>query len=120
MEIENEVSYLVNERDVEWEPHPAGIPGVELKKLRSRDTGNHQESIAMVRVQANSVVPPHVHENEDDNLYILSGRARMRVADEDFEIGPDAQITVPAGVQHEIYDVAEDLVVYDVFAPRTF
>ncbi|MCK4515335.1 MAG: cupin domain-containing protein [Spirochaetaceae bacterium] len=120
MEIQNEVPYLVNERDVEWEPHPAGIPGVAMKKLRSRDTGDHQESIAMVRVQTNSVVPPHVHEREDDNLYVLSGRARMRVGSAVFEIGPGAQITAPANVEHEIFDIVEDLYIYDVFAPRTF
>ena len=74
----------------------------------------------MVRVQANSVVPAHVHEGEDDNLYVLSGRARMRVAADVFEIGPGAHITAPANVEHEIFDVVEDLYIYDVFAPRTF
>ncbi len=118
MEIENKVPYMVNERDVEWELHPAGLPGVELKKLRSRDTGDHEDSIAIVRVRSKAVVPPHVHEREDDNLYVLSGRARMRVGSEVFEIGPGAQITAPAKVEHEIFDIVEDLYVYDVFTPR--
>ncbi len=114
------MKYLMYETDARWEPHPAGIPGVEVKKLRSRESGDYQESIAFVRVPAGSVVPVHVHPKEDDNLFILEGFARMRVGGEEFSIGPGAQITVPAAVEHEIFAVSEELRIYNVFSPKTF
>jgi len=114
------MKYLKYAKELPWQPHPAGFPGVQMKFLRSQNDGDYQESIAIVKVSVGSVVPPHVHENEDDNFYILSGRAFMRVGKERFPIGPEAQITVPSGEEHEIYDVSEELQIYDVFAPKIF
>ena len=114
------MKYLIHENDVTWAPHPSGLAGVKMKKLRSRGNGEFQESIAIVKIEAGAVVPVHMHKKEDDNLYILSGRARMRVGSELYELIMGSQISVPAGIQHEIFDVDEDLYVYDVFAPGTF
>ncbi|MGC9312123.1 MAG: cupin domain-containing protein [Sediminispirochaetaceae bacterium] len=114
------MKYLMYAEDAAWQPHPAGFPGVEMKILRSKKSGEYKESIAFVKIAVGAAVPPHVHEGEDDSLYITSGRAHMRVADERFPLAPGAQVTVPAGVEHEIYDVSEELIIYDVFAPRIF
>ena len=114
------MNYLKYAGGAEWTPHPAGLKGVAMKKLRTREDGEYRESVAIVRVDAGAAVPPHVHEQADDNLYILSGKARMRVNREEFAVEPGAQITVPAGVEHEIYDVTETLEIYDVFAPPLF
>lgn len=111
------VKYLKEEN---WGPHPAGLDGVEMNVLRSKKETDYRESIAYVRIAVAAVVPPHVHAKEDDNLFILQGRAKMRVGDEQFDIGQGAQITVPAGIEHEIFDVNEELLIYDVFAPPTF
>jgi quercetin dioxygenase-like cupin family protein len=114
------MNYLKYARQVEWTPHPAGLKGVTMKKLRTRDEGEYRESVAIVRVDAGAAVPPHIHEQADDNLYILTGKARMRVDREEFAVAPGAQITVPAGIEHEIFAVTETLEIYDVFAPPLF
>jgi len=114
------MKYLMYADEVDWQAHPAGHPGVEMKILRSQKDFTYKESIAFVRIAVGGAVLPHVHEEEDDNLYILSGRAKMRVGNEKFDIGPEAQITVPAGMEHEIFDVVEEILFYDVFAPRIF
>ena len=114
------MNYLTNENDIEWTPHPAGLAGVKMKKLRSTEGGKFKESIALVRIQKKSLVPPHVHPQEDDNLYILSGIGKMKVDTELYELKKGVQVSVPAGVQHEIFDVLEELLIYDVFAPGIF
>lgn len=91
-----------------------------MKVLRSRRADSAAETIVIVRIRAGSVVAPHVHPESDDNLYVLAGRATMRVASKTFPVGPEDQITVPINTNHEIYDVTEDLLVYDVFAPPAF
>ena len=114
------MNYLIHENDVEWAPHPSGLAGVEIKKLRSRGNGEFKESIAIVKIETGSVVPSHIHEQEDDNLYILSGTGKMKVDTELFELKKGVQISVPAGIKHEIFDVDDELYIYDVFAPGTF
>lgn len=114
------MQYLKYADELEWGPHPAGLEGVEMKKFRSKAEGAYKESIALIKIAVSAAVPPHVHADEDDSLYILAGKAKMRVADETFVIVPGAQITVPAGVEHEIFDVGEEILIYDVFAPQTF
>ena len=37
----------------------------------------------------------------------------------EFEIKKGILIRVPRGMKHSIYDVTEDLLVYDVFSPGT-
>lgn len=81
------MEYRTHADDHDWRPHPSGAPGIEMKKLRGSADGA-AESIAIVRVAAGSVVTPHVHEVSDDNLYILAGRATMRVAGSTFMIAP--------------------------------
>lgn len=110
------MSYLTNADRLRWEPHPSGAPGISMKKFRGSADGA-AESIALVRIAPGAIVAPHVHEVSDDNLYILAGRATMRVAGETFPIAPGDQITVPMNTEHEIFDVTEELIVYDVFAP---
>ena len=114
------MNYFTNENDVSWTPHPSGLAGVEMKKLRLKENGTFQESIALVRIKKGSLVPSHSHEQEDDNLYILSGTGKMKVDTELYELKKGVQISVPAGIQHEIFDVMEELLIYDVFAPGIF
>ena len=114
------MNYFIHENDVEWTPHPAGLSGVEMKKLRSIGNGEFQESIALVKIRAGAVVPVHIHEKEDDNLYILSGKGQMKVGSELYELKKGVQISVPAGIKHEIFNVLDELRIYDVFAPGIF
>lgn len=106
--------------DVDWKPHPAGHDGVKMKVLRSKEDSEVESSIALVKVEEGFEVPEHIHEDADDNLYILEGKAKMRVDDEVFNIDDGCQITVPKGTVHEIFDVENDLLIYDVFSPAIF
>ena len=44
----------------------------------------------------------------------------MRVGPEVVELLKGAQVSVPAGIDHEIFDVTEDLCIYDIFVPGIF
>jgi len=48
---------------------------------------------------------------------VIEGRAKIRVADEDREVGPGALIFVPAKAGHRFHDIEADLVVLVVFVP---
>jgi mannose-6-phosphate isomerase-like protein (cupin superfamily) len=57
---------------------------------------------------------PHT---EDEVYVVMHGRASIRVGAEDRPVAPGSVVFVAAGVDHRFHDIAEDLVVFVVFAP---
>ncbi len=107
----------INVEELEWQPHKTA-KGVEIKVLISKAVQGTDVTCLLVRVGRGLEVPEHLHENSDDILYILSGKAMMAVeGSEDFVLKPGIFVRVPKGTRHRIYDVSEDLLIYDVFWP---
>lgn len=44
--------------------------------------------------------PPHVHDRESETMYVMQGKARFFIGDEEFICGPDCMVHAPAGVPH--------------------
>lgn len=57
---------------------------------------------------------PH---NEDEVYYVISGRASIKVGDEEQAVTPGSIIFVAAKVPHYFYDIKEDLTILVFFAP---
>src|SRR5204863_6173758 len=57
---------------------------------------------------------PH---EEDEMYYVVRGRARMRIAGETQAVAAGSVIFVAANVQHNFFEIAEELVVVVFFAP---
>jgi len=57
---------------------------------------------------------PHA---EDEVYYVVSGRATVRVGDEQRAVAPGSVVYVPATVEHRFLDVVEDLRLLVLFAP---
>lgn len=114
------MKYVTKGEDIEWKPHPAGYEGVKMKVIRSEEKDSTQSTIAWVLVKEGAGVPEHIHKESDDYLYILDGKAKMKVDGEVYEVEEGTKITVPKQTKHEIFDVEEDLYIYDVFSPAVF
>ncbi len=106
-----------NVEELEWQPHPT-VKGVEIKVLVSQAAQGTDVTCLLVRVGRGLEVPEHVHDHSDDILYPLSGKARMWVEGSgEFSLEPGVIVRVPQGTRHRIFDVSEDLLLYDVFWP---
>lgn len=57
---------------------------------------------------------PH---REDELYYVVSGKARMKVGDEDQALSAGSIVFVAANVEHRFYDIQEDLTLLVFFAP---
>ena len=57
---------------------------------------------------------PH---NEDEVYYAVSGRAKLRVGEEDHPIQPGTLLFVPALAVHFFHDIKEELVLVVFWAP---
>jgi len=107
----------INVEELKWQPHKTA-KGVEIKPLISKAVQGTDVTCMLVRIGRGLEVREHIHENCDDILYPLSGRARMAVEGrKDFALEPGVIVRVPKGTKHGIYDVSEDLLIYDVFWP---
>ncbi len=63
---------------------------------------------------ADDLQRPHY---EDEMYYVIRGRARFRVGEEDQEVSAGSVIFVAAEVEHRFCDIAEELAVLVFFAP---
>jgi mannose-6-phosphate isomerase-like protein (cupin superfamily) len=57
---------------------------------------------------------PHT---EDEVYYVLEGRAKLRIEQEDREVGPGSLIYVGANADHRFHNIEQDLTILVFFAP---
>lgn len=99
---------------VRWDDIPDEFvrPGV-----RRRGFGTENCLLVMNECEPGMDVRPHVHDF-DQIAMILSGRAIYHVGDVANEMGPGSIVLVPAGIDHSIEPIGDEVVRnIDVFAP---
>jgi mannose-6-phosphate isomerase-like protein (cupin superfamily) len=74
-------------------------------------------SLTVIESRTQGGAPLHVHEREDEAMYVLEGSIRGRCGKSRFEVGPRSFVFLPRGVPHE-WDVVEgEVVVLIITAP---
>ena len=68
-----------------------------------------------LKAGATDLQSPH---SEDEAYYIVRGRAKIRVADEDREVQPGSIVYVAKQVPHKFHSITEDLQILVFFAPE--
>ena len=109
---------LFTTESLAWVPHPA-VKDVFIKKIITMEKyGRESPSIILVRIPVGVVVPDHVHTNSEDILFILSGAGTMLIDDiGEVPLRKSNVVRVPRNTNHRIFDITEELLVYDVFSP---
>ena len=88
-------------KDVEYKQDPPqhkmtrGWPLVNPKSCPGAQLEFH-----ITEIQPEGGALDDVHENEDHVFYVLSGRAKAKVGDDDFEVAQGDALYVPKGVVH--------------------
>ena len=102
-----------------WNPHSLAA-GAQIKPLVTKRDDDLNVSCILVKIPVGIEIPEHIHAEQTDILYPLSGRAEMYVEGKGaFTLEPGVVVRVPMGTKHKIYDVTEELLIYDVFHPAT-
>lgn len=97
----------------------------DLAEIRDKLTGKAVEYLEFLNVPAlncgiyflaagsNDMQAPH---DEDEVYLVLSGRARMRLNDEDRRVGPGSLLYVGAATEHSFFEIEEDMTLLVMFA----
>lgn len=104
---------------ISWRSHPVAR-GVSIKPLVTKKEDGLNVTCMLVKIPAGAEVPEHIHEEQVDILYPIRGQAEMHVEGTGtFALKPGIVVRVPKGTKHRIFNVAEELLIYDVFQPPT-
>jgi mannose-1-phosphate guanylyltransferase len=93
-----------------------------LDQLADDESGNYLEVLdeGSMRVEigrhaAGEAVPKNPH-TEDELYYVVSGMGKVRVGDDVHAVEPGDTVFVERGLEHDFFDIEEDLVTLVVFA----
>jgi quercetin dioxygenase-like cupin family protein len=76
----------------------AGVPGSQPEvKATAAVTGG---ALTVMESTVDQGPPRHVHEDEDEAFYVLSGSLVVSCGDEVFEAGPRSFVWLPRGIPH--------------------
>ncbi len=98
---------FVRASDVEGEER---IPKRVSKLLLSpKNMGTRGASMGMNVTAVGSMIPDHVHEDSEELMFIISGRARLVIEGMgEWEIGPETAIYSPLGKKHRLENIGDE------------
>ena len=112
-----EKSKVIQPDGVSWEPHPQ-LKTAKVGYFLSQRDDNTELTCMLVHLPVGTEVEKHNHENSDDIIYVVKGKAKMwieGIGDVPMEEG--SFIRIPKGTRHQPHDIVEDVIAYDVFYP---
>lgn len=101
----------------------------EFSQLVSKQASNDRLYLEFLKVPDLSmglyVLPaggmdPQSPHSEDEVYYVVSGKARITVADEDVPVQAGSIVYVPRHVEHRFHSVEEELKLLVFFAPAEY
>ena len=90
----------------------SGKPYFEFLHVPDLSMGVYQLLVGDTDIQA-----PHT---EDEVYYVVEGKAKIKVADEDRAVKAGSVIYVDRNVVHSFHSIEEDLIVLVFFAPAEY
>jgi len=76
------------------------LPGTDMQLLAG--AGQTDGQFSVVRYTITTEVYTHIHDLEDESIYLLDGEITVRVGDNSYDLTPGSFIFMPKGVPHSI------------------
>jgi mannose-6-phosphate isomerase-like protein (cupin superfamily) len=84
-------------------------PRISKLLLAPKFGGVKNVSMGMNITEVGSMIPDHVHENSEEVLFLISGRARIVIEGEgEWEIGPETAFYSPIGKKHRVENIGDE------------
>jgi mannose-6-phosphate isomerase-like protein (cupin superfamily) len=75
--------------------------------LAPANSGLRNQSLAEARLEPGRSTDEHFHPQTEEIYYILEGQGRIRVEDEEREVGPGDGIAILPGHRHKMWNTGE-------------
>ena len=101
----------------------------ELKQLITQNTDSNKAYLEFLKVPDLSMglytlpaggVDPQSPHTEDEVYYVVSGKAKIQVADENRDVQAGSIVYVAKNVEHRFHSIEQDLTVLVFFAPAEY
>ncbi len=103
------------EGKMKWEPHPLNAT-VKLGYLLTKKDDGVKVTCLLAKLPKGSEIPEHTHKVHDI-LFPLSGKGKIWIKGlGEMELKRGVLVSVPPDTAHKVYDITEDMEVYDVFS----
>ena len=77
--------------------------------LAPKDGGVKNVSMGMNITEVGSMIPDHKHEESEEVLFLISGRAKIVIEGEgEWEIGPETAFFSPMGKNHRVENIGDE------------
>ena len=108
---------VVNAKEVEGVKR---IPNRVSKLLLSQSTvGAKNFSMGLNITDVGSMIPPHIHDNEEEGMFLISGKGKLIMGGGELELQPDMAIYAPPGTEHSIVNTGnEELKLLWFYSPQ--
>lgn len=83
-------------------------PRVSKVLICKKTVGATKISMGVNITEVGSKIPFHSHENSEEAMYVISGRGKLIVDGEEYEVTPGTAIFSPVGVKHEIVNIGDE------------
>ena len=84
-------------------------PRVSKLLLAPKFGGVENVSMGMNITEVGSMIPDHVHEESEEVLFLISGRAKIVIEGEgEWEIGPETAFYSPIGKKHRVENIGDE------------
>jgi mannose-6-phosphate isomerase-like protein (cupin superfamily) len=74
-------------------------------------TPARNQSLAEATVPPGTATIAHLHRRAEELYYFTAGRGRLRVGDDEREVGPGDCVVIPPGTAHKLWNIGEDALV---------
>lgn len=106
--------YTIHERDIET----VSLPGRDHKMVIKPEFGSEKMCAGVAVFPAGKHAPAHVHQKEEEILYVLSGSGKMYFDGDPEPIETGTFMLAKPGIEHSLEaDPEKDLKVFYVFSP---
>ena len=83
--------------------------GSQIRELAGIPTGNSvNQSLAEATVPPGGETEEHYHRESEEIYLFTAGRGRVRLADEEQEVGPDDAVVIPPGTRHKLWNIGSE------------
>jgi len=107
--------HIIHESEVEAKQ----LPGRSHKMIiRPDNMGAETMCFGLADFPANAHAPAHVHEKEEEIIYVLTGKGEMYFDGEAEPVEPGSCVIIPKGVTHSINNTGDEVIkLAYVFSP---